>query len=182
MNTAEMVRIMREVWEKQRDDRTGLSGEEAFRAFVLAMAPRLPPETPMTLVRRAFKIMFEELEHEWEQAQREHAAWNAHHEEAMLIFSGLPNMPFREACIRKANVVGPDGDAARRWLAYWATPEYRRGEALMDAAVAAHPKWHGPDENGVCTVDEGAPEGADLVDWFQRTYPREAARIEASIR
>jgi hypothetical protein len=65
-------------------------------------------------------------------------------------------------------------------LAAMNSPRYRLYAALANAAYDAHPRWH-VNRYGDYEKDPGAPDGARLVAWFKKTYPRHAAGIEQAL-
>jgi len=97
----------------------------------------------------------------------------------MRVFEGLPpDTEFIDACRIKAAA----GDwQAQRLLAEMESPEYRRREALGHAAYLAQGWKEDPaDPDALIWPGPGKPpemEGAELVDWFQRTHPRQARKF-----
>lgn len=68
--------------------------------------------------------------------------------------------------------------AAIALLAGMETPAYRTSEALVEAALAAHPAWTREGEHWTLADEATGPvSDDDLVDWLQRTHPREARAI-----
>lgn len=97
---------------------------------------------------------------------------------AKEILAELPETTtFAEACQIKAK----QGNAlAQRYADYFNSREYRVLQALGDAAADAHPGWK-REEKGHYEKDGGAPEGNELIEWFQKTHSREARAIEDAI-
>lgn len=133
-------------------------------------------------VPKATAADFEKYLAAW-QAQKEAEAdeYLAEAETARLdleLFQGLPKgTSFRDAVAAKAAEGHP---RALAYLAEWNDPRHHARMALLDAAVDAHPAWRR--EGGVYVQDpdiEGPSDDVGLVDWFQRTHPRNAAAIEA---
>jgi hypothetical protein len=57
------------------------------------------------------------------------------------------------------------------------TPKRLLFRKLEAAAKKAHPEYHEIDLGDGCVEVEG-PHGKELVDWFKKNRPKEAARIE----
>jgi hypothetical protein len=178
-NSAEIARFIADVFERTRDI---ADSERQLHAIMTAINERYAA-CPVKIVARAFEIVDEEMRYNFEESNRQHAAHQRQHDEAMQIFAGLSrDITFPEACKIKAAGDGPDAVLARKWLTRMSSCEWRLGEALSDAAHAAHPDF--VQEAGRVWHYTGAgkmPNEEDLIEWFQLTHPREAKRIENEI-
>jgi hypothetical protein len=81
--------------------------------------------------------------------------------DAFIRFSALGRL--RKPVGREKNQVS---------LVFLNNPRRRLQLALETAAIRAHPGWHDTGD-GNYELDDGAPEGARLVAWYKKTYPKE---------
>lgn len=137
------------------------------------------------MVKHVPKASGGEVTQYWAAWQAEKEAEAAEHfaeaEDAKLdleMFEGFPSgTPFRDVVIARAAQGHP---RALAYLAEWNSPAHDARMALLAAAVEAHPAWHREGDSFVQDTNIDGPEDdTALVDWYQRTHPREAAAIEA---
>jgi hypothetical protein len=177
-NSAEIARFIEDVFKRTCD----IADPDQRLKVIMTAINEQYAACPMKVVKRAFEIVDEEMQFNFEEANRQHAAHRRQHDEAMQIFAGLSrNITFHEACKVKAAGDGPDAVLARKWLSRMESREWRLGEALGDAAHAAHPDFRREGRAWHYTGAGKMPNEQDLIEWFQLTHPREAKRIENDI-
>ena len=98
---------------------------------------------------------------------------------AMAAFLERHQILDETSWIDAVRMVAGRGDAeAQVILADLESPAETISRALFEAAVEAHPAWCHEGRHFVFDADIGGPEDdVSLIDWFQRTHPREASAI-----
>jgi hypothetical protein len=122
---------------------------------------------------------------EMREAQAGYERETAEHAEMMELFDGLPDrekLSTLQACnikYRQGNEV--EHELARKRLRRFYSAGALLHDALMYAAVAAHPDFK-QEPDGVCTMVGESPIGFDdLIDWFQRTHALKAREVHKAV-
>ncbi|WP_377005985.1 hypothetical protein [Bosea vestrisii] len=168
-----MTRSIRELVKLVRQVVDGLPVNNACGPSLSAALSGAIPDAPPDDLRRELAEVAIKMKAEAE----ENASRQAQMESADHLFDGMPDdMSFEEAVRIKAEA----GDlTATAWLRALNSPDHVGRMALLDAAVEAPPGWR---REGLRYVRREGSDGpvydVSLVDWFKRTYPREAAEVE----
>lgn len=172
MTRAELVTHLRTVLEETPpeifDDSTAF-----VRHIERAVEVRFP-DVAATTVLEAIEVIRSDDEAAEEDEERERAKVAAMVD--MCQRHAIPqDTPMGEALRLMAERGEP---AAIALLAEMNSPAYRVREALVDAALKAHPAWYRDGDRWTIADDTAGPvSDDDLVDWFQRTHPHEARAI-----
>jgi hypothetical protein len=147
-------------------------------ADIGAMLAKHYPHATDAEIERAIEAAAHELEAE---AERQMAQADALERLMALVGKLEPGQTIGQ----KLRIMAARGDKrAQRILDSWNTRERRVSDALFEAAAAKHPDWR-QDGNAWRYRGPTKPEddpAAQVIDWFQRTHPREARRIEDETR
>jgi hypothetical protein len=73
---------------------------------------------------------------------------------------------------------GQGDPLAMKWHAILNSAGYRKGEALMAAAHAAHPLFESFDRGWTWKGEGDGPSPDAVLDWFQLNHPTQAREIE----
>jgi hypothetical protein len=159
MSSANLAKIVRAIVNNPDRDPyqiiRGMGGENLSREQLAAVFEMSVAE---------FLAQAEEWQHEAKQARA-----------AAKLFEGLPKgIIFDDACRMKA---AEGNGVAQRHLAAMNSRTNRVFEALFSAAVDLCPAWPRFQKNALYPM-----ECRKLVEWFQTTHPREARKVEDSIK
>ncbi len=166
MNAAEMAEIMLG-WDIKGPDDMGRLMKEHF------------PHARQAEVKRAVEITVFELRERARREQAEAAAMRA----LQKLDSDVPDTE-ADTLGGKLRVKAARGSRqAQAILDRWNSREDRVATALFEAAADRHPDFTRADRGWRYSGKEQLPDdvSAWLVDWFQRTHPREARAIEDAI-
>lgn len=96
------------------------------------------------------------------------------------LFEGCPDgTTFRQACEIKA---AQGNKLAQQYVSWWESRQYRIEDAILDAAIGAHPGWERGEQPGhFKKLDDDAPDAEALIEWFYKNYPVQAREIENRI-
>lgn len=176
MTRAELVTHLREVLEIIPPE---IAGDGALLTqHISDVTEARFPGVPAALVLEALRVIRFDNDAVQEDEIREHARltevfWTMIEMRQRHAIS--EDTPMGEALRLMADRGEP---AAISFLAQTNNPAYRSRVALVMAAMDAHPAWSRNGEEWVLDGDASAPvTDDDLVDWYQRTHPREARAI-----
>jgi hypothetical protein len=150
-------------------------------ADAIAFAEKIIETYEIEIAKAAFEEADRREKLDWEEAQAKHEAWKEQYTDSLMIFDGLPkDITFDEACRIEAERGDP---LAQRYLDWLNSRSYRLSSALLDAAIERHPGYQhtDTDKHRWRKTDPAAPDEDELVEWFQKNYPREARAIEAAV-
>jgi|GEM_PF-2674123 len=187
-NTAEIARFILEAEDRLVPlvEQKELTEHDLQIKLLMAVRERFGKDLPREEYMRALHVALDELDRRAEAARESYKRTKRQLAATTMIHEGLPaGLRFREACQIRATGTGPVADLAQQYLTWFDSREYRVREALVEAAMKAHPYferdvtrphiWH-------YTAPGDGPDEETLIDWFQRTHPARARAVEAEIQ
>jgi len=167
----DIVAWLRDLSERSDDEE--LDEDARVRLFLREGAERFPKmiKDELAAAIEAHKLeMAAELEAEEEKLREL---------EFMMAFCAKHNLPRDVSWAEGVRMVAERGDPeAQEILRELNSPDRAVADALLRAAVEAHPAWSCEGRMFLFNPEVGGPEdGLSLIDWYQRTHPRDASAI-----